>query len=496
VLALVSAIPPVVELRDRPRRILQHNLPLGTDMRWPLRQQLVWPLVAVAAASLAAICAVNGYLAAQQTRSRIDRQLQGVIAVLRNTNFPLSDSVLRQMRDLSGAEFILTDQGGRVIAASLIEPPRELTSVMMERGPQSSALNVSLELNGVRYFHSVAELAPRGQMVEPRKLHVLFPASEYRRNWREAFLPPLVIGAASLAAVVLVASLLARRISRASSQLGGEMLRIARGDFAEAPLPEIDDEIRDLSLAVNRTARMLADYHEEVKRNEQMRTTALLGAGLAHEMRNAATGCRMALDIHAEECPTAAGEESLAVAKRQLRLMEVQLQRFMRAGKPHAAATRKQFNLAELINELLPLAQPAARHARIELTSVGCDQAVPIVGDQEAIGQVVLNLLLNALEAVQHSDELAARRVEIRLTPNDEAAEVCVSDTGGGPMVATADAVFEPFVTSKPEGIGLGLTVAKQIVEAHAGTISWERRGDVTEFHIKLPLAVNEAAFV
>src|SRR6185369_12928271 len=91
-------------------------------------------------------------------------------------------------------------------------------------------------------------------------------------------------------------------ISRATVRLGGEMLRIARGDFTEAPLPGIDDEIRDLSVAVNRTARMLADYQEEVKRTEQMRTVAMLGAGLAHEMRNAATGCRMALDIHAEHC--------------------------------------------------------------------------------------------------------------------------------------------------------------------------------------------------
>jgi hypothetical protein len=203
-------------------------------MRWPIRQQLVWPLVAVAALSLAAIAAVNGYLAGRQTRARIDRQLQGVVAVLANSNFPLSDSVLRQMRELSGAELILTDKAGRPVSTSLAELPAKLSRDMTQSPPQSSAFSDSSELHGMRYFHTVAELPPRGSVVESRTLHVLFPESEYRRTWREAFLPPLAIGAALLTAVVFVANLLARRISRATSQVSGEMLRIARGDFAEA----------------------------------------------------------------------------------------------------------------------------------------------------------------------------------------------------------------------------------------------------------------------
>jgi signal transduction histidine kinase len=465
-------------------------------MRWPFRQQLVWPLVVVAALSLAAIAAVNGYLAARQTQARIDRQLQGVIAVLANSNFPLSDSVLRQMRELSGAEFILTDEAGRPVSASLAELPAKLNRGMAESTPKASAFSDSLELQGTRYFHSVAELPPRGSVAESRKLHVLFPESEYRRNWREAFLPPLAIGAALLTAVVFVASLLARRISRATSQLSGEMLRIARGDFTEAPLPEIDDEIRDLSLAVNRTARMLADYHEEVKHSEQMRTVAMLGAGLAHEMRNAATGCRMALDLHAEHCDAHDGEESLAVAKRQLRLMEAQLQRFMRTGKPSSDATKKQVNVARLAADLLPLVDPAARHARIELKLTNSERPLAIIADEEAIGQVILNLLLNGIEAVQHSSRFVERRVEIEVTSSDDHAELCISDTGDGPSNASSDSIFEPFVTSKPEGVGLGLTMARQVVEAHDGEISWQRRHGRTEFRVALPLAVKEASVV
>src|SRR4029079_18885773 len=86
------------------------------------------------------------------------------------------------------------------------------------------------------------------------------------------------------------------------TRLRSEVLRIARGDFREAPLTAIDDEIRDLSAAVNRTATMLAEYEAQVRHSEQMRTLTILGASIAHQLRNAATGCRMALDLHASAC--------------------------------------------------------------------------------------------------------------------------------------------------------------------------------------------------
>ena len=86
-------------------------------------------------------------------------------------------------------------------------------------------------------------------------------------------------------------------------------------------------------LAVNRTAEMLNEYEAQVRRSEQMRTLTVLGASIAHQLRNAVTGCRMALDLHAAECQSADDSECLDVAKRQLRLMESQLQRFLRVGK-------------------------------------------------------------------------------------------------------------------------------------------------------------------
>jgi signal transduction histidine kinase len=468
-------------------------------MRWPLRNQIMGPLLAVAIASLAAVAAINARLAADHTRLRIERQLQGVVGVLTASNFPLTEPVLRKMRDLSSAEFALTDVAGRSLATSFAAAPPQLPNDATVDKLEDVALGASLAVAGQEYFHTAVTLAARPGAEDDRVLHVLFPKDEYLRNWRAAFLPPLVVGVVAVAAAAVVARVLAGRISRATSRLGDEVLRLARGDFGPVELPATDDEIRDLARAVNRTAQMLADYEHEVRRTEQMRTVARLGASLAHEMRNAATGCRMAVDLHADVCPGGHDDESLAVARRQLRLIESQLQRFLQIGRRPAEIVRREVDLARLVDDLLPLVRPAANHAKVELDWRLADDDLMIHGDEDGLGQVALNLILNAIEAVQQhpGDGAATRRVTVELGRSEhDAAELVVSDTGPGPATESATAIFEPFVTSKAEGAGLGLAVAKQVVEAHDGAISWSRLGGVTRFRVTLPAATKGAPCV
>lgn len=466
-------------------------------MRWPLRRQIMLPLLVVAVASLAAVGAINAELAARQTRQRIEQQLQGVVTVLSETNFPLTDNVLKQMRDLSGAEFVVTGASGTTHATSFSQGSVRLLADDAPPKGSDTSLGMPLEVHGRSYLHRVTRLPARAGSPDARWLHVLFPELEYRRTWREAFLPPLVVGALAMVAVAVVASLLAARISRAAARLGGEVSRMAQGDFTPAELPATDDEIRDLSLAVNRTAEMLAEYELQVRRTEQMRTVALLGAGLAHEMRNAATGCRIALDLHAEAYNGCGDDESLLVAKRQLLLMENQLQRFLRAGKSPAVVADRTVDFASIVENVWPLVRPAARHAGVDLRlNCGCSE-VWIVADDEALGQAIVNLLLNAIEAVQQPGGSTPRRVDAELaTVRPGFAELVVRDNGPGPQASVADALFTPFNTSKPEGVGLGLSVVKRVVQAHRGVIDWVRVDGMTCFRIEIPLATKGACCV
>lgn len=463
-------------------------------MRWPLRNQVMTPLLAVALASLAAVGVLHAWLSAKQTRTRIENQLRGVVAVLTTSNFPLTTPVLRKMRDLSSAEFLLADERGAVLSASLLDPPPRLPHAALVDRPLDVTLEKTLHVAGRDYFHTgIALNAPSGG-ADGRALHVLFPRDEYRRTWRQALVPPLAVGVAAIGAGAIAARVLAGRISRATARLGREVQRLARGDFSAVPLPATDDEIRDLAHAVNRTATMLANYEQQVRRTEQMRTAARLGASLAHEMRNAATGCRLAIDLHAESCDAVHHDESLAVAHRQLQLMETQLQRFMQLGRPPAAVLQRDVDLAQLIDDLLPLVRPAANHARVEVVTRFDEDAPLVKGDADSLGQIALNLILNAIEAA--AQQPADRRVNIKVEQGeDDSVGLIVRDTGPGPPEAAATAIFEPFVTTKAEGAGLGLAVVKHIVEAHHGSIAWTRTGGVTQFSVVLPAASSELSY-
>src|SRR5262249_26217091 len=117
----------------------------------------------------------------------------------------------------------------------------------------------------------------------------------------------------------------------------------------------------------------------------------------------------------------------------------------------------------------------------IDLVWSAPERDVRITGDPSQLGHAILNIVSNAVDAVG-----AKGTVEIRLTGNGMAV-VEVIDTGPGPSTGMAERIFEPFVTGKPEGVGLGLAVAKQIIEAHGGKIEWRRENETTRFRIEIP---------
>jgi signal transduction histidine kinase len=318
-----------------------------------------------------------------------------------------------------------------------------------------------------------------------------------------------LVGTAAIVALVLVATILAHRFVQPIRRLGDRAAAIAEGNFEPLPVTRRNDEIRDLTLSINRMAEQLDGYENEVRRHEQLRTLGQLGAGLAHQLRNAATGGRMAIELHQMHCRSKEDEENretLEIALRQLRLMESYLQRFLALGQTHDAP-HEPLDLEALVTDALDLTRSSAVHAGIDLvyngkvfcrptgeatgeeTELRGNDNLVISGDADALRQLFVNLLLNAIDAVR-GGEGETKRIEVEIQLADAwTATVKIADNGPGPDAKVADHLFEPFVTGKPEGTGLGLYVARQTVEAHQGKIAWKRLHDKTVFEVELPIA-------
>ncbi len=327
-------------------------------------------MVPMAAVMLLAVMFVEGvgaFLAVRDTESQIAEQIREVGRIAAEANFPLTSHVLRQMKALSGAELIVVDGRGIPIATSGPTASADELSNGDARGDRTLlAGSDRVELDGHSYFHTV--VSTRAAVGDgSSRLHILFPEEEYQRAWQREVFPPLGFMAVALPIVLVLSHFTASRIAARVGRLHQQVDRIADGDFHQFALPDGDDEIRSLAGAVNRMAAMLAGYEKEVRRTERMRTLAHLGGGIAHQLRNSATGCAMAVDLHADECPLGEASESLSVAKRQLRLMEQYIQRFLQLGKASDAPAMQPIDLAALIDDLVPLVEPSARHAGVDL---------------------------------------------------------------------------------------------------------------------------------
>jgi C4-dicarboxylate-specific signal transduction histidine kinase len=150
--------------------------------------------------------------------------------------------------------------------------------------------------------------------------------------------------------------------------------------------------------------------------------------------------------------------------------------------------TFQPLDVNSLVHETLRLVDADARRRRVTL-SAELDPALPqIKADRVCIQQVLLGLVLNAMEAMDDSAS-GPRRAVLKTRSEDRAVEVSVSDTGHGVSTAHMPKLFEPFFTTKSEGLGLGLAIARSIVEAHAGRI-WADGGESgATFHMLLPTA-------
>jgi signal transduction histidine kinase len=162
--------------------------------------------------------------------------------------------------------------------------------------------------------------------------------------------------------------------------------------------------------------------------------------------------------------------------------------RRMRSLLKKAPFELKNLNLNDLVRETVEFLSALAIARKVELVSVITPDALPILGDRIQLQQIILNLVVNAIDAIADMPS-ENRRISIQTSRARDFAELTVSDSGPGIPVDKLKEIFEPFFTSKAKGMGMGLSIARTIVEAHEGQISAEnQRGGGASFRIRLPL--------
>ena len=174
-------------------------------------------------------------------------------------------------------------------------------------------------------------------------------------------------------------------------------------------------------------------------------------------------------------------------AKRASQIVQ-QLRAFIRKGKIPPAVV----DINQLVREVADCTAMEARAQGITISIQPTGEACHITVDRLLIEQVIMNLIRNAMEALDGMDSVE-RHLRIKVTRGVETIAISVCDNGPGIPTELGERIFEPFVTSKHEGLGMGLAICRSIVEAHGGALTVTNTpGEGATFTFTLPLPGEE----
>jgi two-component system sensor kinase FixL len=244
--------------------------------------------------------------------------------------------------------------------------------------------------------------------------------------------------------------------------------------------------------AVRRHREEQQRYHEELSRVSRVTTMGELAASIAHEvnqplcaiLNDANSGQRL---LSGEEIDVAEAKEAFqdiaAGAKRASDVIA-----HVRELLSRHTTERLIVNVNELLESSLELVRPGLNRKRIQLEMDVEPELPTVLGDQVQLQQVLINLLLNAADSIDNTDN-GPRVIQILVSGHNSHVDISVRDTGAGfDQDKNMDEVFKAFYTTKPRGLGMGLAITRSIVEAHGGRIRAESNADQgATFTVTLP---------
>ena len=305
-----------------------------------------------------------------------------------------------------------------------------------------------------------------------------------------------IAAAGALLICVAVIMVLAVSVRRPMMELQDKIARVRLGDMDVAvSFAKRNDEIGDLGRDFNDMVVQLKSSREEIQRLHQTQmsraehfaTLGELAAGLAHEIRNPLAGIAGVIEIISRDLPpNSRARDVIKDAKEEA----VQINRILTELLEIARPKPPQFRVSDIRSTaehavMFARQQAVTKRVMIEL-EIG-DAIPPVEHDPNQINQVLLNLLLNAIQSM---DKPGTIRVVLQM--DDDTLLITVSDEGKGIPAENLRNIFRPFFTTKGHGTGLGLSLARRIVEAHGGSIdATSVLGQGSEFLIRLPITIQ-----
>jgi len=287
-------------------------------------------------------------------------------------------------------------------------------------------------------------------------------------------------------------------IHRPMVELQEKVALISEGNLDVAvSFSQRNDEIGDLGRNFNHMTQQLRESRMEIEtmhrtqmsRAEHLATLGELATGLAHEIRNPLAGIAGVIEIIGRDLPaTSPARDMVKDVRQEINQINRILTDLLETARPHPPQMMRS-NLNTTVEHAVMLARQQVLSQPIKIELQQEPDLREVEHDSDRIHQVLLNLLLNAVQAME-----GAGTVRVEIGERDDCASVTVSDTGRGIPEEQLAHIFRPFFTTRGNGTGLGLSLARRIVEDHHGRINVTSVvGKGSKFEVLLPFSVPAA---
>jgi signal transduction histidine kinase len=449
-----------------------------------VRTKIVVPFVLLFLICLLLVGSIAVSQVAGSVENRLNPERLGNLII--RSGFPLNKASLERIREIIGCEIITLSADHEILYSTLSEYSEERASVYFKERGESGPLKPSILINDGGFeeyyyvYHPVSEKTP--EMSNVAGLVLAVPAQTVEMEKAKTVRPIIIAAVVGTILIILIGLYIAHTITRPIRKFAKFADDVQAGELDRRIILKTHDEIRDLASAFNSMLERLKNSESQLVEREKMAAIGTIATGMAHEIRNPLSSIRMTVQLMLRKAEDEKLKSDLEMILREIERLSYTLSELLIFAKP-PKPSRTPIDLRTLIRETIAVLRPQLEHHDIEVEE-DFESAPPEVEvDNNHIRQVVMNLVINAIEAMPEGG-----KITVALTGENGSVILRVHNTGKPIPAKLGDRIFDAFFSTKAGGSGLGLAVTKIIIDGHGGEISYTSGKQGTEFRITLPL--------
>jgi signal transduction histidine kinase len=438
---------------------------------WRIQLKIVVPFTLLLTAAGLLVAALSTSVLTHTIENEVRERVNRAASMISQSHFVDNVTVLQLLKKVIGADIVTYTETGETLASTL--PPEEEPLLMQVRSSEeargvfaapNSELAKTLTSGDKTFRVAYRPLSNRSKTAVALVVDMTETIQTRVTIARTLFALSLLIALVTFG----LSHLLARHITSPITELAATSRLVAEGDLSRRASIQGEDEVGALARAFNDMIEKLQQSKDKLMQSERLVATGLLAAQVAHDVRNPLSAIKMQTQLLRTRLrPGEENQEILQSVLRDVDRVEWVVKGLLELARP-GELKLSETHINGVVSEVLRLIDPQMRHRKVHVET-RLDASIPAFAvDQDRLKQVLLNVCLNASEAMPTGGVM---KISTDFAPELGSVFIDVDDEGTGVDPAIRDRLFSPFASSKKDGIGLGLFSARNILERHGGSI-------------------------